>query len=176
MQCHLCKKETTNPRFCSRSCAAKLTNKESPKRKLNRVCTKCENLVKSHRHSLCSIHFEEYIDRFKRDKTIGEYRNKLSIKGKHVSWMHSRIRAFARSWLRDIAKLPCAKCGYSLHVELAHIKAVSDYDDNAKISEVNDISNVIQLCRNCHWGFDNLPREGLFTSLLQGLNKTTPIL
>ena len=31
--CETCNKETYNPRFCSRSCSAKTTNQEHPKRK-----------------------------------------------------------------------------------------------------------------------------------------------
>lgn len=37
----------------------------------------------------------------------------------------------------------CAICGYDKHVEIAHIKAVSDFDDSALISEIN--SKIILL-------------------------------
>jgi hypothetical protein len=171
MQCALCGKETTNPRFCSRACAAKLTNRENPKRRLTKTCTKCDNVVRSYRSTLCENHFKEYSERYKNDMTIGEYRNKTSVKGKHPSWIHSHIRNFARSWLSEMRNLPCAKCGYNLHVELAHIKAVSEFNDDTKLSEVNSKSNVIQLCPNCHWEFDNLPRDGIFTKLLEELGK-----
>ncbi len=171
MQCVLCGKETTNARFCSRSCAAKVNNRKNPKKKLTKKCTKCDNLVRSYRSTLCDIHFEEYCKRYKNEMTLGEYRAKASVEGKHPSWLHSHIRNFARSWLAEMRDLPCAKCGYSLHVELAHIKAISDFEDNAKLSEVNSKLNVIQLCPNCHWEFDNLPRDGVFTELLKKLEK-----
>ena len=174
MQCNLCRKETTNPRFCSKSCAAKFNNKKFPKRKLAKICTKCENLVKSHRHTLCSIHFEEYRERFKNDKTLKEYREKASVSGKHPSWINAHVRGFARSWLKHLTDRPCAKCGYELHVELAHIKGLSEFDENTLLSEVNSENNVIQLCPNCHWEFDNLPRDGIFTKLLKDLNKISP--
>ncbi len=164
-KCDCCGEKTDNPRFCSRSCAAKVTNKENPKRRITRKCTKCDAIIKSHRHTLCSVHFEEWKLRFQQECTIGEYRNKLSVRGKHVSWVHAHIRSFARSWLKKIKDLSCANCGYDKHVELAHIKAVSTFPDEAKLSEVNNIKNVIQLCRNCHWEFDNLDRN-LFTDLL----------
>lgn len=51
--------------------------------------------------------------------------------------------------------LPCAYCGYSLHVELCHIKPISSFPDSALLSEVNSRKNNIQLCRNCHWELDN---------------------
>lgn len=49
----------------------------------------------------------------------------------------------------------CICCGYDKHYEVAHIKAVSDFSDNALISEINNINNLIALCPNHHWEYDN---------------------
>lgn len=49
----------------------------------------------------------------------------------------------------------CYLCGYDKHIEIAHIKAVSDFDDSALISEINDVCNLIPLCPNHHWEFDH---------------------
>ena len=38
---------------------------------------------------------------------------------------------------------------------MAHIKAVSDFNDDTLISEINDIDNLIALCPNHHWEYDN---------------------
>lgn len=157
--CINCNQETPNPKFCCRSCAAKYNNVHFPKRKIERKCTKCDDLVFTTRHTLCKTHWDEYKERKHHDKTIGEYRNYKSVKGKHPSWIHAHIRSFARSWLKDLANSPCAHCGYDKHVELAHIKAVTDFDDNALLREVNHRDNVLPLCPNCHWEFDNLPRS-----------------
>ena len=46
-------------------------------------------------------------------------------------------------------------CGYSKHYEVAHIKAVADFDDNDLISEINSENNLIALCPNHHWEYDN---------------------
>lgn len=174
MNCINCNKITLNPKFCSRSCSAKVTNKENPKRKITKCCSKCNNKVKSSRHTMCEIHNNEWTSRFKQNLTIGEYREKESIKGKHASWLHSHIRNFARSWLHYLKKLPCAKCGYDKHVELAHIKAISEFSDDVKLSEINSESNVIQLCPNCHWEFDNLDRSSFLQILLIN-NKIPPL-
>jgi predicted restriction endonuclease len=40
-------------------------------------------------------------------------------------------------------------------VEVAHIKAVSNFSEDSLISEINDISNLIGLCPNHHWEYDN---------------------
>lgn len=157
--CLNCNTETTNPKFCSKSCSASYNNTLYPKRKLKRKCSKCDNNVKSYRHTLCREHHEEYKNTKYKNKTIGEYRQLSSVKGKHPSWTNSHIRSFARSWLRHLTKLPCSICGYDKHVELAHIIAVSKFADTALLSEVNSEENIIQLCPNCHWEFDNLPRN-----------------
>lgn len=49
----------------------------------------------------------------------------------------------------------CIICGYSKHVEIAHVKAVADFEDNVKVSEINNIDNLIALCPNHHWEYDN---------------------
>lgn len=44
----------------------------------------------------------------------------------------------------------CKICGYNKHIEVAHIKAVSEFSDSTLISEINDINNLIGLCPNHH--------------------------
>lgn len=160
MKCVNCGTKTSNQKFCSRSCSATFTNKISPKRKTTRRCAKCDNTVANSRTSLCENHLSLYksSDDYK-TMTIGEYRNKQSVVNKHPSWKHSSIRNFARSWLKHLTKQPCRHCGYDKHVELAHVKAVSEFSDDALLLEVNNEENVIPLCPNCHWEFDNLPRN-----------------
>lgn len=151
-----CEKETTNKRFCSRSCSAKIVNVEQPRRKTKKICTICSKPTGSWRRNRCPIHTKQYLNGKWRNRTIGEYRKKKSVVKKHPSWLHSHIRVFARSWFKHLLKLPCAKCGYDKHVELAHIKPISSFPDSALLSEVNSSDNIIQLCPNCHWEMDNL--------------------
>lgn len=49
----------------------------------------------------------------------------------------------------------CIVCGYDKHYEVAHIKAVSEFDNSALISEIDNIKNLIALCPNHHWEYDN---------------------
>ncbi len=160
MVCLHCGKDTSNPKFCSRSCAASYNNTKFPKRSSSKSCIVCGNPVKSYRHNRCELHWNEYKESLWKNKTIGEYRNKTSVAGKHPSWVHTHVRQFARSWCKDLTKLPCSFCGYTKHVELAHIKEVSSFPDDTLLSVVNSRDNIIQLCPNCHWEFDNLPRDG----------------
>lgn len=156
-QCNHCGNETTNPKFCSRSCAAKETNK-TPKRKLERKCSNCDSIVRNWRSSLCEKHFQIYISNKRttlENLTLNDYVNRECIKNLHPSSKFAHIRGLCRSWNKDKTSLPCYNCGYTKHVELAHIKAISLFDLTAKLGEVNHSNNIVQLCPNCHWEFDN---------------------
>lgn len=83
------------------------------------------------------------------------FRGKESVAGKHPSWRNSHIRNQCRAWNKELAKLPCQKCGYSLHVELCHIIPVSSFSDDAKLVEINHPDNILVLCNRDHWEFDN---------------------
>ena len=153
--CLSCEKETKNPKFCSRSCSAKVNNVLVPKRISKRKCIVCGDKTSNYRKSRCDLHTEEYKKNRILEKTVGEYRNAISVRGKHASWLASAIRLHARNIHKDLKKLSCAVCGYSKHVEICHKKAVSAFSDSALLKEVNSRDNVIQLCPNCHWEFDN---------------------
>ena len=49
----------------------------------------------------------------------------------------------------------CLICGYDIHFDVAHIKAVSSFDNESKVKDINDIENLIALCPNHHWEYDN---------------------
>ena len=66
------------------------------------------------------------------------------------------LRDLARKkYLKSNPNPSCRFCGYSLHVEIAHIKAIKYFDDSATIAEINDDNNLIGLCKNHHWELDN---------------------
>lgn len=158
MNCLNCNKETTNPSYCSRSCAAICTNKLYPKKKTKKTCTICGKPVASFRYSRCPEHHQEYMEtRFDyiQHLTLNDYWSKSSVANLHPSSKSAHIRILARSHFKDLIAKPCYNCGYDKHVELCHIKGVRTFDGTAKISEVNSYKNLIQLCRNCHWEFDH---------------------
>ncbi len=147
--------------FCSRKCSATVTGvgRETNPAK-NRTCKRCGAAYKTkygHTSKLlcvsCADTFKGRSDLYKSMSVI-EYQALDSVKGKHPSWRNAHIRSFARSWSKDICQHPCQKCGYSKHVELAHIAPVSSFSENATMGEINDPSNLLALCRNCHWEFD----------------------
>lgn len=159
MNCISCGKETNNPKFCSRSCSASYTNSKSPKRKLKRTCVRdgCKDVVRNHRSTLCENHYVEYASLINTSEMrIIDYINKGSLKNLHRSSAYVHIRSLARYHNKELLSLPCANCGYDKHVELCHIKPISKFDIYEKIKNVNSRDNLIQLCPNCHWEFDNL--------------------
>ena len=158
MKCLNCQEETKNPKFCCRTCAAIYNNKKTPKRKLTRLCSclDCANIVRNYRSSLCESHYQEHLKHkkdFILETTIGEYRDRNKLL--HSSSTHAHIRGLARSWFKELTKKPCASCGYDKHVELCHIKAMASFTEDSLIKEVNNKDNIVQLCPNCHWEFDN---------------------
>lgn len=86
------------------------------------------------------------------DKTKGE----LFSSRKNWQSARSAIRKLAEAAFKESNPSPkCAICGYHHHVEVAHIKAVSQFEDSATIREINSIDNLIGLCPNHHWEYDN---------------------
>lgn len=55
----------------------------------------------------------------------------------------------------------CLVCGYNKHFDVAHVKDMKDFADDDLVSDVNDLNNLIALCKNHHWEFDkdHLPIE-----------------
>lgn len=156
-KCLHCGNETTNPKFCSRSCSAKETNK-IPKRKLSKKCSNCDSLVRNYRSTLCEHHYQEHLKRksdYVKNMTLADYTERDCIKKLHRSSRFAHIRGLCRTWNKDKLELPCHICGYSKHVELAHIKPLSSFPPTALLKDVNSPDNIVQLCPNCHWEFDN---------------------
>lgn len=160
--CLNCGLETSNPKFCTRSCSASYSNKRLVRRKAKALlCNKCgSSYVRKHsgdnQHrsdricQSCSFELRDF-----RNKTLGDYWSRDSVKDKHPSWKNSHVRQLCRSWNKDKLDKPCASCGYDKHVELAHIKPISEFDSDSRLCDVNSSDNVVQLCRNCHWEFDH---------------------
>ena len=84
-------------------------------------------------------------------QTLGE----LVYTTHHKSSAFSLVRTRAR---RVLPEGPCEHCGYDKHTEVCHIKAIKDFPMSASVLEINAPQNLIRLCPNCHWEFDNLPR------------------
>ena len=74
---------------------------------------------------------------------------------KSNSWASARAIISKDARRRYSGKMSCSICGYDKHSEIAHIKPVSSFDDNALIKDINNPDNLIALCPNHHWEYDN---------------------
>lgn len=77
---------------------------------------------------------------------------------KYNNWTQSRvaIQKDARTnYSKSNKPKYCVVCGYDKHYEVAHIKSVSSFDNSILISTINNIENLIALCPNHHWEYDN---------------------
>ena len=75
-----------------------------------------------------------------------------------ASWQsaRSRIRQHAIRMFKESGRdRACVVCGYSAHIEIAHMKAVADFDGEATLSEINALTNLVALCPNHHWEYDH---------------------
>lgn len=144
--CFNCGKETKNPKFCSRSCSASVTNREHIKRRFaGRKCNSCDNLIMVTRQTVCTDCKNKV-----KDRTLFD----ISRRKDPYTSRFAGVRTNAKIVARHLEQ-SCYICGYKKHVEVCHIKPVSEFDLDSKISDVNDISNLIMLCPNHHWEFDN---------------------
>ena len=85
-------------------------------------------------------------------------KTKAEVFSSNKNWQSARsnIRRDAHRIFFNENKNPkCKICGYNKHIEVAHIKAVSEFSDSTLISEINDINNLIGLCPNHHWEYDH---------------------
>lgn len=107
---------------------------------------------------------------FKKDGFVLN-KTKKEIFEERKNWQSARtaIRKVANS-IFDEYNIPkkCIICGYDKHIEIAHIKAVSEFSDDTLISEINDINNLAPLCPNHHWEFDNgiLSKDEIINALM----------
>jgi hypothetical protein len=152
--------------FCSECLDERNSSISTRADKQKHTCSKCSTeyyLIKNHKSKkLCQqckssrtikqVHASSSQIKL---MTLEDYISRESIKNKHPSWKFSHVRVFNRSWNNTLTKMPCQVCGYDKHVELAHIKAVSDFPETATLGEINDPDNMLVLCRNHHWELDH---------------------
>lgn len=144
--CFFCQAKTTNPKFCSRSCAAKQNNLIPKRKRKIRFCYTC-NTPLDKKRKFCDSCFPR-VDWS--TKTYSE------VTGIRKYQKNSRIRELARSVFAKSNKPKyCIVCKYDKHIEVCHIKPISSFPPNTPISTINDIENLVGLCPNHHWELDN---------------------
>ncbi len=148
-------------KYCSKECSAKAHKgiASLPNARLRkgiaRFCPKCgENEIFNKEKTCLSCRFEAKFGRGAEDYsliTLKELKERYNLQQ-----YHAKIRGHARSiFKKNKGALVCKECGYSMHVDICHIKDIKDFSMATNIKQINDFSNLEALCKNCHWEFDN---------------------
>ena len=146
--CPVCGRETRNPKFCSRSCAAKQNNVLVPKRRPAGSCFRCGRPV-PRRHKYCPDHrSNKPLDRSQPIRAVADGSD-------HPARRHARLRQDARRHYLAARPYRCVRCGYDKHIEVCHKRPLTSFPLDAPISVVNSLDNLVGLCPNCHWEFDH---------------------
>jgi hypothetical protein len=147
MNCLNCKGETKNPKFCSRHCSTTYNNRLFPKVKPTNACRECGSPITVSK-IWCPDHVKDYLNTTKEEM----------YKGGNVNWggNGAYIRGHARrAFTASGREKKCYICSYSLHVDIAHVKSIDSYPMTATLREINNVDNLVALCKNHHWEFDN---------------------
>ena len=155
---HICNKTysikiNSRQQYCSRKCAD--TNRRKPvyKRCANPTC----NMEKNTHHVLCPKCTKEG----RRGRAQSQYKlsDEMTLEEctKRInSNKYDVVRAEARKKIVNSGKdMKCEICGYNNHVEIAHIKPVSEFTKTTLLAEINSFNNLKILCPNHHWELDN---------------------
>lgn len=172
----------TNNNFCCHSCAAKFNNTIYTKRKLKTLSfdfcerlltiiekygiTKVSKKIKISKKTIKKnfmVHFgEDFIIPVKNSTHIITKKylktTKQELFSTRKNWQSARSGIQRRSrenYKRSEKPKYCKICGYNKHFEVAHIKSVSEFDDTDTVADMTDVENLVALCPNHHWEFDN---------------------
>jgi len=147
-ECKCCGTVTKNPKYCSKSCSAKINNLVPKRKRKERLCRSCgSKTTHLNRRLICESCTKQ---RDRNSRTLAEFQ------GKRKYQINSQVRDCARVEMknRGIEKL-CRKCGYSNHVHVCHITPISSFSPDTPVSDINSENNLIYLCPNHHWELDN---------------------
>lgn len=146
--------------FCGLSCSSSYNNTHSLKRVgPDKLCKTCGIVIGKRwctTKRYCELHRKP--DTVS-NRTVKEYLDTYT--SRTTSNRYCGIRNIARRIMQaSTVERVCQACGYKKHVEVCHIKSISSFPLDTLITEINDISNLMYLCPNCHWEFDHIQESG----------------
>lgn len=154
IKCLTCQKLTHNPKFCSRSCSAITNNKLIIKKiAAKKLCMLCNIDISGTKRLTCRLCRKKIKGP---DGKIKAYSDLTLGDLKKTGWAASKIRCHARRIAKSNGILSrCQVCSYSLFVDCAHKRPVKNFPNDARLSEINNPSNLIGLCPNHHKEYDS---------------------
>lgn len=142
-------RKTTNS-FCSSSCSASFNNKNKPKKYGTACCENCDkeyDKAKDKVSNTCSQFC--FMELGMKQRIMKDSVNRSG------SNTYDNIRQNARTYSKYFYPTKCMICDYDKHYEVCHVKDLKDFTREETIYEVNNKTNLIHLCPNCHWEFDH---------------------
>lgn len=124
--------------FCGSSCSSIFNNKIRT-RKIKPKTPKIQTQKKEKFDYLNGVTKKEFFE------IKGVYYKFRAIIRRHAHYVYNK----------NGGEQQCKICGYDKHVEVCHIKSVSSFEENDLIVEINSFENLVGLCPNHHWEFDN---------------------
>jgi len=171
MNCQECNTETINPKFCSRACSAKASNR-SPKRKRGTKCESCgdsiiryrkfcekcatSDVVYTCKHCNAEIHGTKSRERMFCDSKC---RSRMY---QYNGYLAQKARANKRkSDLLDRSGNGCYICGYSKNTAALSFHHLNPKDkkfgldarslSNRRLTEIeSEFAKCVLVCMNCH--------------------------
>ena len=138
-----------NNNFCSQTCA-NIYNNPNPKKDRKSCCDNCSKdfiKTKDKVSNTCSIICSMELGM--KQRTMKEAIQRAGANTYDV------IRKNARTYSKYFYPSKCMICNYDKHYEVCHVKDLKDFTREETLYEVNNKTNLIHLCPNCHWEFDH---------------------
>ncbi len=133
--------------FCSKSCTTshqvqRIHQGLIRRKKKFSPCSSCGKNVDSYGRKYCRVCWQ-----------IEQSKTATRKKGSTLQDIR-KVHHHSLYVMKDVPKA-CKNCGYSKYVEVCHIRPVSSFSADALWGEINEPTNLVLLCRNCHWEFDH---------------------
>lgn len=159
MQCLSCSRETTNAKFCSRSCSTRHNNLHRAPRLTNK-CKECQAPIRAQR-TYCWLCWQDKetawgnISLTRIGDLQGPARERSARIRQHARYSKNRWDGVFHCEYGGVRLPGKYTCTYSLHLEVCHVRPVHSFPPEATLWEVNSSENLISLCRNHHWELDH---------------------
>jgi len=149
-------------KFCNQHCSATHNNLKitENKKKIQFYChcERCGETILLSRTPAGYVQFSKFCKNCIYDKSSVSKSTKESLISRSCGYQSYRTavrKNAAKVFDKSGTKKECIICGYDKHIQVCHIKSVSDFSGDSPVTEINRIENLVAMCPNHHWEYDN---------------------